>query len=80
MKIKPPKNSRYTVIIPHALQCCIDLNEDVLRIGTTGTSVPFLKESELKEKEEMEKQQAVSKKMAQAVELFDSWFDANPDP
>ena len=32
----------------------------MLRVGTTGNSVPFLKESELKEKEEMEKQQAVS--------------------
>lgn len=29
------------------LQCCIDLKNNVLRIGTTGTETPFLAESEL---------------------------------
>ncbi|RDD39398.1 Protein DDI1-like protein 2 [Trichoplax sp. H2] len=28
-------------------QCCIDLKENILKIGTTGTSTPFLPESEL---------------------------------
>lgn len=28
-------------------QCCIDLKEGVLRIGTTGTQTPFLPEGEL---------------------------------
>lgn len=30
-------------------QCCIDLQKNVLRIGTTGTETPFLPESELPE-------------------------------
>lgn len=29
------------------LQCCVDLKNNVLRIGTTGTETPFLAESEL---------------------------------
>lgn len=29
------------------LQCCIDLKNNVLRIGTTGTETPFLAESDL---------------------------------
>lgn len=29
------------------LQCCIDLKNNVLQIGTTGTQTPFLAESEL---------------------------------
>ena len=29
------------------LQCCIDLKNNVLRIGTTGTETPFLSESDL---------------------------------
>jgi len=45
------------------MQCSIDLKDDVLRIGTTQNAVPFLKESELKEKEEMERKQAVSVNM-----------------
>ena len=30
-----------------SLQCCIDLKNNVLRIGTTGTETPFLAESDL---------------------------------
>lgn len=39
-------------------QCCIDLKENVLRIGTTGKHALFLTEKDLQEKMEMEKQQA----------------------
>ena len=39
----------------------------MLRVGTTGNSVPFLKESDLKEKEEIEKQHAVSSTGAQST-------------
>ena len=41
-------------------QCCIDLKKDVLRIGTTGNEAPFLTEADLKDKEVMERRQAVS--------------------
>ena len=41
------------------MQCCIDLKENVLRIGTTGKHALFLTEKDLQEKMEMEKQQAV---------------------
>ena len=51
-----------------ALQCCIDLKDDVLKIGTTGNNAPFLKESELKEMEEMEKKQAVSSRVLTALQ------------
>lgn len=40
------------------MQCCIDLKENVLRIGTTGKHALFLTEKDLQEKMEMEKQQA----------------------
>jgi hypothetical protein len=43
-------------------QCCIDLKYNVLRIGTTGNDAAFLSEADLKDKELLEKQQAVSKK------------------
>ena len=42
-----------------SVQCCIDLKENVLRIGTTGNHALFLTEMDLQEKMEMEKQHAV---------------------
>ena len=42
-------------------QCCIDLKHNVLRIGTTGNEAMFLSEADLKDKEQLERQQAVSK-------------------
>ena len=42
------------------MQCCIDLQKGVLRVGTTGNETAFLTEMDLQEKEEMERRQAVS--------------------
>ena len=49
-------------IVLLCFQCCIDLKYNVLRIGTTGNDAAFLSEADLKDKEQLEKEQAVSKK------------------
>ncbi|XP_050433018.1 protein DDI1 homolog 2 [Adelges cooleyi] len=69
-------------------QCCIDLKNNVLRIGTTGTETPFLPENELpdcarlttssdydvdkKEDKELKKAMEESKKMYQSGESSSS--------
>lgn len=47
-------------IVLLCFQCCIDLKHNVLRIGTTGNDAAFLSEADLKDKELLEKEQAVS--------------------
>jgi hypothetical protein len=36
-------------------QCCIDLRDNVLRVGTTGTATPFLAEADLPERARLHK-------------------------
>lgn len=66
----------------YCYQCCIDLEHNILRIGTTGTETPFLPENELpecgrlttssdhdvtrKEEKELKKALDESKKMQQS--------------
>ena len=48
------------VLLPVHFQCCVDLKNNVLKIGTTGNEATFLSEADLKDKELLERQQAVS--------------------
>ena len=41
------------------VQCCIDLKEGVLRVGTTSSVAPFLTEKDLQDKMHLLEQQAV---------------------
>jgi DNA damage-inducible protein 1 len=67
-------------------QCCIDLKENCLRIGTTGKSAAFLTEMDLKEKEDLAKKQAeaFSEKedfeMAQALAASEQTETSKEDP
>lgn len=66
-------------------QCCIDLENNVLRIGTTGTETPFLPENELPEcgrlttssdydkKEENELRKALDESRKMQQSKFQNW-------
>lgn len=43
------QRSEIFIFLQLFFQCCIDLKNNVLRIGTTGTETPFLPESEIPE-------------------------------
>ena len=62
-------------IVLLCFQCCIDLKYNVLRIGTTGNDAAFLSEADLKDKEQLEKEQAVSKKISTVLNLMEKFFN-----
>ena len=57
------------MIFALTLQCCIDLKNNVLHIGTTGTETPFLAESDLPMTDRLAFSDAEGEQMAQDRQL-----------
>ena len=62
------------------LQCCIDLRKGVLRVGTTGTEVPFLSEGNLPHNARLARLSSSSSATQEDRQLAEAMARSQTDP